>query len=269
MSFELEQGYIPVSFEAIMEDLRVYSNTQFGTTYTTENFVGTNFYKYYYAAAQKIQQGEIKTSEIFQKLKEYIVITNQAIARPVATFQGIIDRFAAEGYVASVKAPADADAGKVFICVDVDNTDPDYADIKLELCTIIKDSVSLGMVTQGTESSTIVLTNGQGFDFKYDLPDRHTTLLRLTVTTSDNNQMLIGDPDVTKATLLANIAADYSLGKDFEPQRYFSIADAPWASQVLLEYSINAGANWYSVIYEANYDDLLEVSLADTTLIEN
>jgi hypothetical protein len=66
--------------------------------------------------------------------------------------------------------------------------------------------------------------------------------------------------------LLANIAEKYRLGRDFEPQRYFTTADAPWTSQVLLEY--DTGGGFVSDIFEADYDDLFEVLLENVTLVE-
>jgi hypothetical protein len=269
MSFELDNGYIPASIETIISDIRVGINNEFGTDYTPENFVGTNWYKFTYAISQKVSQGEIKTSEVFQKLKEYIEITNQSIQRPVSTFQGIIDRFLVDGYLASVKKQVVEDAGKVSICVDVTGVETDYAAKKLQICNIIKDTVSLGMITQGDQVEAIVLSNGQSFDWKFYLPDRIVTKLRLTITTSENNQYLIGDPEVTKQKLLTNIANRYALGKNFEPQRYFMQSDAPWSSAILLEYSIDDGETWSSAIFNADFDELLEVALARTELVES
>lgn len=268
MSFELDNGYIPASIETIISQIRLGINEEFETDYTEDNFVGTNFYKYAYAIAQRISEGEIKTSEIFQKIKEYINLTNQMIQRPVATNQGIVDRFKTAGYIASVKKPVEIDAGKVSICVDVDDTADDYPENKIEICTIIQNSVSLGMITQGDQTESLVLTNGQSFDWSFFLPDRIETFLRLTITTSENNQVLIADPDDTKNLLLTNIADIYRLGKNFEPQRYFTVNDAPWSSQVLLEYSFNE-SDWFTAIFDADFDELLEVPLENVTLVEN
>ncbi len=147
-------------------------------------------------------------------------------------------------------------------------TDSTYAAKKLAINTIIKDSIAAGIMTQGTESSTIVLTNGQSFDFKFNVPNRRTTLLRLTTVLSENNQVVIDSTDDIKATLLANIAARYALGRNFEPQRYFGLVDAPWASSTLLEYSIDAGASYQSTVYDAAYDDLFEVTLGNISVVE-
>lgn len=119
MSFAQENGYTPESFEDIISDIREGINEQFTTSYTEESFVGTGWYKYAYSIAQKVQEGEIKSSEIFQKLQEYIPLTNESIQRPSVSFPGLVDSFTSNGYVASVKPPIEADAGKVGICVDV------------------------------------------------------------------------------------------------------------------------------------------------------
>lgn len=269
MGYADESGYTPATIEDIMTAIMTEINSQFGTSYTYETFVGTNFYKYFYALAQRVQQNEIKTSEIFEKLQQYFKVTNEAISRPVVTNQGLISALGEIGYVASVKPMIEADAGKINICVDVDDTHEDYADFQDAIAEVIKNSTVAGAVTQGTESTSIVLTNGQSFDFKYHLPNRIDVLLKLTITTSENNQSVIKSPDDIKADLLLNIANNYKLGKNFEPQKYYSLSDAPWASTVLLEWSDDDGDNWYSEFYDADFDDLFETPLENITLVED
>lgn len=368
MSFSSENGYTPATISAIMSAIKDNINTQFGTSYTDESFVGSNFYKYFYTLAQRMQENEIKTSEIFTYMQQYFNVTNERIQRPVATNPGLVEAIEGAGYVASVKPPADADAGKLFACIQIDGfefativigdltftainpgvegndisiiladtatagsetisvtdgqitvgieggvstatqiktaIDGDaesaalisvaiasgqestaqaaatetsledgsgtgYLTIKSNLGSLIKDSVAGGIVTQGDQVENIVLSNGQDFDFKYSLPNRIETLLRLTVTLSDNNQVVIDSPEDQKQKLLDNISEKYRLGRDFEPQKYFSTADAPWASKVLLEWSIDGGSNYFTTIIEADFDDLYETSLANVTLIED
>lgn len=394
MSYSQENGYLPVAVETIMASIMENINIQFGTSYTMDTFVGTNFYKYFYALAQRVQSGEVKTSEIFLKLQQYIAITNERISRPVNTNPGIIEKFAnyrstliPAGLIAAVKPMIDADAGKIHIAVDVyegdraqgnveitnfanltattadtinvagttftaqagaatpgtatfqaatslaatatslaaqinahatvsllvkavasgakvlftakhggtagnayvityvsngsvglttsgatftgGTTNADYSALKTEINTLISQITVAGAVTQGTEVSTIVLSNGQSFDFKYNLPDRKATKLRLTVTLSENNQVVIDSPDTVKERLLANINSRYRLGRNFEPQRYFTVVDAPWASTVLLEYSLNDGVTWSSSVYDAQYYELFDIGLDDIELIEN
>jgi len=268
MGFSLENGYVPTTVESILSNLIPDINTNFGTSYTEVTFVGSNLYKFFYALAQKMQQNEVKTSEIFSKLQQYIAITNERISRPVNTNRGIIDKLGTEGYVASVKPMIDADAGKINICIDTDETADDYEETKIALCTLISQITVAGAVTQGTEAETIVLSNGQAFDFKFHLPNRIPIKLKLTLTLSENNQVVVGNPDDVKVLLLSNIAARYRLGRNFEPQRYFSVLDAPWTSQVKLEWSDDGGSTWNSTIYDANYDALFTYGLADVTIVE-
>jgi hypothetical protein len=268
MGFSAENGYVPLAISDIMSAIMDGINTQFGTTYTAETFVGTNFYKYFYALAQRVQENEIKTSEIFLKVQDYFNYTNETILSPKVTPPGFIQAMSAAGYVASVKPMIEADAGKAHICVDTDETAPTYAATKLAICNLIKDYIVAGVVTVGTETETIALTNGQAFDFKFNLPTRTEVLLRLTVTTSRNNQNVIDTPEEQKQALMDNIESLYALGKDFEPERYFTVADAPWAADILLEYSLDDGDNWDDETYIADYDELFVILLENITLIE-
>lgn len=363
-------------------------NAQFLTNYTFETFQGTNWYKFLYTSAQRLQENEVKTAEIFLKLQGYIDYVNDIISRPVVTNPGMVEKFMAEGFVASLKPMIEIDAGKSHICVDVDSgthaegeveitdfaslisgtpdsiqvgsvtftaqagaatpntatfqanasndstaeslaiqinshddtkdivrarvidnvvylrskepgtagnstalvyTDndtnvgatvtgsgtledgvdnEDYQEIKEEICDLISKVVVAGVVTVGLETETIVLSNGQSFDFSFNLPNRLHVLLRLTLTLSENNQLVIGDPDETKQKLLNQIMQRYRLGLNFEPQKYFTVEDAPWCSQILLEYSLDEGATWESDIYDAPYDDLFVFGLEDITLVE-
>jgi hypothetical protein len=258
MSFSSDQGYTPSTISDLMSLVREGVNEQFDTEYDQETFLGTNFYKYFYALIQRLQANEVKTSEIVLKLQQYFDETNELIARPNTTHPGLFDYFEARGFVVSSKAPIEAEAGELRVCVDTDEAADDYAEKKLEICEILSECVPGGIVTVGTESEDITLSNGQSFEYAFNLPDRLPVLLRLTLVTSQNNQAVILPPEETAALLALNIAARYKLGRAFEPQRYFSIVDAPWAASVLLEYSLNAGADWDSVVYDSEYDELFE-----------
>ncbi len=267
MSFAQDQGYVPATIEELMDQVMTGINTEFGTSYTTDTFVGTNFYKYFYALIQLLQENEIRAGEIVTKLQQYFAQTNEALQRPKTTSPGLLDELGRAGYVASVKPMIDADAGKVSVAVNVDSGADNYTDTKLAICTIIKDCVPAGVVSQGTEIETITLSNDQSFDFKFSLPSRHTAYLKLTLALSDSSQdTILSDEEVT-SILLANVASRYRFGADFEPQRYFSVADAPWAATVLLEWSTDAGANWHSTVFDSNFDDLYEFAEAHVTIV--
>lgn len=265
MSFASETGYLPNTVEQLMELVRIGVNEQFGTDYDADTFLGTNFYKYFYALIQRLQAMEVKTSEIVLRMQQYFDVTNELITRPNTTHPGLIDYLAAAGYQASTKPPADADAGKAFVCVNVDETDDDYAATKLAICTLISKCVVAGVISQGTEVETITLSNNQSFDFKYNLPTKTPIDLKLTITLSDNNSYTIESDIVVAQRLFDNINARYKMGLDFEPMRYFSILDAPWASQILLEY--DTGSGFVSTVFDADYDDLLTFAVGDITVV--
>lgn len=268
MSFSLENGYIPSTISDLMNLVRLGVNQVFGTTYDAVTFEGTNLYKFYYALIQRLQENEVKTSEIVLKLQQYFTITNERITRPNTTHPGLFDYFAARGYMVSSKDPIEADAGKLYVAVDVDETADDYAEKKLEICTILKDCVVAGVVTQGTEVEDITLSNSQSFEYRFNLPNRIPILLRLTIVLSQNNQAVIQSTAQITAKLFENLQARYRLGLSFEPQRYFSVVDAPWAASVLLEYSEDDGDNWSSGVEELDYDDLYTFDIGDIEVVE-
>jgi hypothetical protein len=267
MSFSQDNGYVPNTVNEIMEVVRTGINTQFGTSYTTETFLGTNWYKYFYALVQRLQLEETKTSEIFLKLQQYISFTNERIQRPSVSFEGLVESFKSKGYSVSVKPMLLADAGTISIAVDVDETAPDYPDVKLEVATLIKDFVAAGLVSIGSEVENITISNGQNFDFKFDLPIKTPILLRLTCTISDNNLIEIPDDIEIRQNLFERISALYRMGLDFEPERYWNTTDAPWASEILLEYSDDDGVTYEDGIFQAGYRDLLTYGLEDIEII--
>lgn len=390
MSFAQDSGYLPVPLNTIIGSIRENLNTQFKTTYTEATFLGTNWYKFAYALAQKIQQGEVKASEIFLKTQEYFALTNEAIQRPSVSFPGLFEAFQSHDYVASVKPPAEEDAGKIFICVDVadaiagkaatgtitisdfaalvsgtddtitvgataftaqagsatpgdatfqadgsndataeslatqinghatagalvtavaegnvvyltanersadgnsialDYTDndtnegaevsgetleggidihEDYAGVKLEIATLIKDFVAAGLVTEGTEEEEITISNGQEFTFAYNLPNRIPVLLKLSLTKSSNSLMAVPSDEEIRQVVFDHINARYRLGWNFEPQRYFNLSDAEWSSDCLLEYSVDGGDSWESNVYVAEYVDVFTFGLEDIQVV--
>lgn len=269
MSFSEENGYTPTSIEDLMDLVRLEINEEFNTTYTSENFVGTGFYRVYYALIQKLQENEVKTSEIFAKLQLYIPTINAMISRPVTSAPGLVDKLAAEGYLASVKQATEGEAGQTHVCVDVDENADDYAATKLDICTILSQSVIAGNPTFGTESEAIVLSNGQSFDFKYHLPTRIPIILNLIVPVSENNQFVIDSPENTALKLFSNINERYKLGMNFEPQKYFDIDDAPWSSGITLRYSVDDGENWLTSVFDADFDEVLTFGLEDIEVTES
>lgn len=268
MSFAQDNGYTPQAFSALINQLREGINEQFQTSYTESSFVGSNWYKYLYAPTQMIAQLETKTAEIFFKLSQYIHQTNLRIQRPSVSLPGLIESFAAKGFVVSVRKMTAENRGLQGVCVDVDDSAPDYADKRKEICTHLSQFGTAGIVTEGTEVESITLDNGQSFDFKFYLPNYIDVQIRVTFTVSENNLLLIPDDIELREQVMTQILARYRLGWDFEPQKYITTDDCPWASEVLLEYSED-GLVWESAVYTASFQDLFRFGLEDIAIVIN
>ena len=271
MGFSKDQGYIPVPIDEMMADVMARLNTNFSISppYTMDTFVGTNMYKYFYAMIQRLQENEIKTSEIVAKVQSYFRLTNESLARPNTTIPGMIDYFKTFGFDVTIKPPIEAEAGELRVAVDMADSDDDFEEKSLEFATLLKNCQVAGTTTIGTETETITLSNGQSFDFNFNLSDRIPILLRLTIVTSENNEFAIEGTQEIAQKLFDNVNARYHFGLNFEPQRYFSVADAPWAATVLLEYSTNAGADWSSSVADLDYDQLYTFDLEDISVVES
>lgn len=267
MSYAQDNGYIPSSFTELMDFVRQGINQQFGTAWTPENFVGTGWYKFYYQLVQKTLENETRTAEIFLKLQEYIRITNQKIQRPSVSFPGLLDSFESKGYRVSVKPPVLADAGKISIAVDVDPLAPDYTAKKAEIAGLIKDFVAAGIVSQGDQVTSVTLSNGQSFDFKFFLPTYIPVLLRLTAEVSENNLLAIPSDEEIRQKIFDTIPQRYRLGWNFEPQRYYTLSDALWAGEVKLEWSTDNGTTWNDDIYDADFDEVFTFDLEDIQVV--
>lgn len=268
MGYSQQSGYVPASFDSIMSTVMTGLNARWGTTYTVDTFKGSNWNKMFYPIVQELQKSEVKTAEIFVKLQQYIDLVNARISRPVNTSPGIIEKLALDGYSASLKPMVDADAGKIHVCIDVDETDPQYATAKAFLCARLSQIIVGGVVSQGDQIETITLSNGQSFDYKFFLPNRIPIKIKVTITTSENNQLVIPAPDTTRQKIYESVKANYKLGKNFEPQRYFGVSDAPWASQVLVEWSDDDGVSWNTNVHDADYRDLFTFDIGDVSLVE-
>lgn len=267
MSYEQENGYIPRSFEDIMDELRLGVNDKFNTNYDEDNFVGTGWYRFLYPIAQRIQNNEAKTSEIFTKLAEYIVQKNIKINRPSVSLNGIVDAYKNNGYIASVQPTDETNLGEVHIAIDLEEDDPDFDAKKLEICTLMKDYTVAGTVSFGPQSETITLSNGQAFQYKFYLADKNPIQFRITLADSLNTSIAVPDDETIRQSFYDNFHARYRMGWNIEPQKYYNQGDALWAASVLVEYSLDEGDNWFSTVHTSEFDELWTLALEDIDVI--
>lgn len=267
MSYEQDNGYTPETFDEIMDKVRIGVNTQFSTNYDVDTFVGTGWYRFAYPLVQRIQNNEVKTSEIFVKLAEYIVQKNIQINRPSVSLPGTIDTFEDAGYRIGVEPTREDTTGEIRIAIDLELDDPDFAAKKLEICMLMKQCTIAGTVSFGDQSEFITLSNGQSFEYKFKLADKNPIKFRITLVDSINTAIAIPSDESIRLAFYQNYGARYRMGWNIEPQKYYNQGDAIWAASVLVEYSLDNGVNYLSTIHTATYDELWTLNLEDVDVI--
>ena len=186
---------------------------------------------------------------------------------PAVSYNGLIDALAKAGFKVALKPITDTDAGKVFVCVNLDPLDDNYADQKLLVAQRIAKYTVAGTVSQGSESTDIVSTNGQTFAFKFELPDITPIILRVTFVRSSNVSLSIPTDEELREEIFESYQTNYNVGLNFEPQRIYNQSKAPWAQSVLVEYSDDNGSSWSSSVFVASYTDLLYLEMADIEVV--
>lgn len=267
MPYNNDNNYIPETFQDIMTRFMQGVNSFFGTSFTYESFVGTGFYKYFFVIAQNILTAENTFAEAYVKLQDYIRTTNERIAIPKTPRQGLIDTFAKAGYVISIEPQTQENAGTLGVCVDTDPESGEFADKKKQILTMLKDYTIAGLYYNGEHRGNVRLSNGQDFEFAFFTPNRQEMSLKLSITLSQNSNIVADNEEEVRQKVLANLASLYRLGNDFEPAKYFTISrDGEYASAVELQWSLSGAENDYSKdILKANFKDLF---LFDAARIE-
>lgn len=262
MSYSVLNGYAPRSYDDILLTTVNAVNEEFGTNYTTQSFAGTNLWKVLYSAIQEIMTTENNISLLGEKMKQFISVQNEELYAPTSTIDGFTDLLKRElSLVGSIKPNEAADAGNIYLCVDVDNTLDDYATIKQEILELMHRHLVGGLVYHGTETGTVTGTNGQSYSYGYSLPTTVSLMVKITIDVSDNTLLKIPTTNEVKALFLKNFAERYRLGFDFEPQNYLCRDDVPFAGSILIEYSQDSGITWDADVLDLDFDE--KVTLAE------
>jgi len=270
MAWNLTNGYQPRTFAEILQAFTDEVNAQFGTTYDTTTIVGTEFYKFFYAGAQLVMQSEAQTAEISAKMIDYIRTANENINLPKSTIdgftQGLLDELELNSTIKDITTSGEA--GYMFLVVDVDDGAVDYATTKQAIIDRMALWLTAGLFYNGTEIGTKTALNGQTFTYKYALPTAVDVLVRITVTVSANAKTPILNENQIRDIFDANFASLYRLGLNFEPEKYLEIArDLPFASDILLEYSEDAGANWDTAPRAMAYNEKINITAPATVSV--
>lgn len=264
MTYTVTNGYSPRSYETILAECVQVVNEQFGTSYTSQSFTGTNLWKFLYATIQGLMTVENNIAELGVKLQDYIRTQNESLIIPRSSYDGIMQIIKDElGLVSSIKRIEDeAEAGQIFLAVDVDNTSDDYADRKAQIFKILHENMGVGLFYNGTEQGQVTASNGQVFNYAFDLPSETALKIKIQVRVSENSTLFVETPVEIKNKFLANFAKFYRLGFNFEPQIFLCRdRDLPFASEINISYMTNG--EYKTDILEAMFDEKFTINPDD------
>mgnify|MGYP004548056939 CR=1 FL=1 len=269
MSYSIENGYEPRSFDDILSDYVGGVNTQFGTSYTTASIVGTDWYKYGYAGIQLAMGVEQRLSEVAAKISDYITYINDSIKLPKSTPDGLMAALQDElGVISSIKpVESEDDAGHLDIACIVDIEAENYAEIKQSIIDKLGKYATTGLVYSGTETGQYTALNGQKFNISYGLPNIKNMWVKITATVSRNTLDFVPIENVVSLKFTENFNKAYRFGNDFEPDAYLCKDDLPWASDISIQYSED-GTTYKSGVYKSPYNDLITLKEVTTEIID-
>lgn len=266
MTYTVTNGYSPRSYETILNECVQIVNQEFGTSYTSQSFTGTNLWKYLYATIQGLMTVENNIAELGVKLQDFIRTQNESLIIPRSSYDGIMQIIKDElGLVSSIKRiEEETEAGQIFLAIDINNTSDDYADRKAQIFKILHENMGAGLFYNGTETGQVTASNGQVFNYAFDLPAETPLKVKIKVRVSENSTLFVETPIEVKNKFLANFAKFYRLGYDFEPQIFLCRdRDLPFASEINISYSTDDGTEYKTGILEAMYDEKFTIAPDD------
>lgn len=267
MSFSVTNGYSPRSYETILTQCVQIVNEQFGTSYNNQSFVGTNLWKFLYTTIQGLMTVENNIAELGVKLQDYIRTQNEELLIPRSSVDGFMKATEEElGLISSIRPiERSQDAGQMYVAVDVDPSRTDYAEIKQKILDLEHECLTAGLFYHGTETGTVTASNGQVFNYAYELPAETALQVKIQVTVSENNNLFVETPVTIKEKFLENFKELYRLGYDFEPQQFLNISrDLPFASQISIQYKTSG--SWQSGIMQGVYDEKITINPDNVTV---
>ena len=256
----LDGEAVILSVEQNLDLYYVAYTLEFGEISRTQ-WEGSKEYEIAYVDAQRDHQNAVLMQQALQETFNAIAEINEEIKRPAVLHSRVAERFEEEGYIATIRVADDTTKGIVAICVDYDpsDTSTDNATIISEL--IVNEMLPAGQWMIGSQSQAVVISNGQSVLAQWEIPTENSVEFTITLTEDKNSPYPTDTVDDIVIKFLANFEELNTLGNDITPATYYQIErDAPWASQIVTEYSLNGGS-LTSDIYYSDYTDKFIASL--------
>ncbi|MFV0448057.1 MAG: hypothetical protein ACK5MF_06300 [Vibrio sp.] len=255
MKWDSTSGATPEDFDthigryysAFINSRDEYKNIAFNT------FVASDEYKVYYAAAQIDMYADTVMAETFLKMSEFIQTANLKIENPTTTpnalIAGLREKF---GLRSSVKQMIEADSGKMHVAIDYTPS----AQLNLKIAQYMESScVVASTYMVGDIEQDIVLSEGGVETYRWVKATEQEILFRIRIRLSRNSTSIVDTPETVVRLFLENFDSYYWVGMDVEPERYLEInRDAPYASEIITEYTLDGGDTWQTDPYISPYN---------------
>lgn len=275
MPFSVVNGYTKQTFDELLATLTAAVNEQFGTDYTTDTIIGSNHFKSFYGGLQLVMESENKINELQNKVVDYINVINDSISAPISSADGTVRYFRDNlGLNVALRPITDVSlAGKPAIAVDIDPTAADFDSRKQQIFDALRISQTEGLYwynpsTEAAdneyrgESSAL---NGQAFPFAFFTPRDFPMYVRITVTRSRDNLTYQLNTAQIEQLFRDNFAEQYTIGRDFEGERYISVCNVTSAANVKVEWSTD-DASWTEGVRQMEFDT--KITIAGVTVVE-
>lgn len=267
MSWDIENGYAPRTYEQILQAVVDAVNKVFSKDYTIDTIRGTNWEKFYYVAIQLVMQNEAGISELSNKLIDYIRYENSKLQLPHSTVNGFLAVLEAEtGLQGSFKQWTHDTAGIINFAVDVDKKRADYADIKRKICRLLFENLTAGLFFEGTEKEENLGLNGQLYETAYELAQEVKLNVKINIKLNRNVSDYVPSELAVSELFRQAFAEKYRFGNDFNPDIYMCyINELPFAGAVDVQHSTSSA--YESGIFQVNYNQKIVLNEV-TTVIE-
>lgn len=255
MKWDSNKGVIPDDFDTQMRryySAFINSRAEYNAiAYNT--FLASDEYKVYYPAVQVDLYAESIMAETFLQMSEFIQSTNLKISNPTTTpnalIAGLRENF---GLRSSVQEMTEENAGKMHVAIDYTPDDDLNYQIAayMESTCVVASTYMIGDIEQA-----IVLSEGGIETYRWVAQTEQDMIFKLTLKVSRNSTATTDTPESVRSKFLENWNEFYWIGMDVEPETYFQInRDAPYASEIKTEYSIDDATTWKASPYESLYN---------------
>lgn len=149
MSWDILNGYVPRTFQELLNQLTTSVNEQFGTSYTTTTIQGTNIYKYFYGGIQAIMELEQSVTDLSSKMQVFIAQANEKILQPRGTADGFIEFVKDDGILNAQGSfnpiLTEEQRGNIKFAIELDPTNAQFSIWAQTLANYMHKYLSVGL----------------------------------------------------------------------------------------------------------------------------